>query len=114
MERVIANVAQDHHRPFNFESPTVDVQLSPRLRFHGQGFDIVSRPAIFIRVHRVLGAGIADLFEAGTMSAGIAYLLGDVVPEAGCRCRSPGVQGSGKTTVLAGDWRWPIRPRPGW
>lgn len=100
LERVISNVAQDHHRPFSFESPTVDVQLSPRLRFHGQGFDIVSRPAIFIRVHRVLGAGIADMFEAGTMSAGIAYLLGTVVPGAQLSAAFSGVQGSGKTTQL--------------
>ena len=100
LERVISNVAQDHHRPFSFESPTVDVQLSPRLRFHGQGFDVVSRPAIFIRVHRALGAGIADLFEAGTMSAGLAYLLGTVVPRARLSVLVSGVQGAGKTTVL--------------
>ena len=100
LERVISNVAQDHHRPFSFESPTVDVQLSPRLRFHGQGFDVVSRPAIFIRVHRALGADIADLFEAGTMSAGLAYLLGTVVPRARLSVLLSGVQGAGKTTVL--------------
>lgn len=100
LERVISNVAQDHHRPFSFESPTVDVQLSPRLRFHGQGFDVVSRPAIFIRVHRALGATIPDLFEAGTMSAGLAYVLGTVVPRGRLSVLVTGVQGSGKTTVL--------------
>jgi hypothetical protein len=51
LTQMIADVAATHHRPFSFEHPFVDVQLSPRLRFHGQGFDVVSRPAIFIRVH---------------------------------------------------------------
>jgi pilus assembly protein CpaF len=99
LQRVIAKVAEDHHRPFNFERPWVDIQLSDRLRFHGEGFDIVKRPAIFIRVHRVLGALIADMFEAGMMSAGIAYVLDTAVPEAGLTVAISGVQGSGKTTV---------------
>ena len=62
LTQMIADVAATHHRPFSFEHPFVDVQLSPRLRFHGQGFDVVSRPAIFIRVHRVMGATFDDLF----------------------------------------------------
>ena len=77
LERVISNVAMDHHRPFSFEAPFVDVQLAPHLRFHGQGFDVVSRPAIFIRVHRVLGATIDEMVEAGSMSAGLGYFLKD-------------------------------------
>ncbi len=100
LERVISDVAQAHHRPFSFEAPAVDVQLSPRLRFHGQGFDVVRRPAIFIRVHRVLGASVLDMYESGAISAGIAYLLGTVVPSARLSVAFSGVQGSGKTTQL--------------
>jgi pilus assembly protein CpaF len=100
LEQVIADVANAHHRPFSFESPYVDVQLSPRLRFHGQGFDVVSRPAIMIRVHRAFGATINDLFDGGTISAGMRYLLADVVPQARLSSATSGVQGSGKTTLL--------------
>ncbi|MET0146093.1 MAG: ATPase, T2SS/T4P/T4SS family [Ilumatobacteraceae bacterium] len=100
LERVISDVAQAHHRPFSFESPAVDVQLSPRLRFHGQGYDVVRRPAIFIRVHRVLGASVLDMYESGAISSGIAYLLGTVVPTARLSAAFSGVQGSGKTTQL--------------
>ena len=114
LERVISNVAMDHHRPFSFEAPFVDVQLAPHLRFHGQGFDVVSRPAIFIRVHRVLGATIDELVQAGSMSAGLGYFLKVVVPAARLRVALTGVQGSGKTTVLrAGllaypEWTWMV------
>lgn len=100
LERVIADVAEAHHRPFSFENPFVDVALSPRLRFHGQGFDVVSRPGIFIRVHRVLGVTIDELFEKGTMSAGLAYLLGEVVPTGRLKVAFTGEMGSGKTTNL--------------
>ena len=100
LERVISNVAMDHHRPFSFEAPLVDVQLAPHLRFHGQGFDVVSRPAIFIRVHRVLGATIHEMVAGGSMSAGLGYFLQTVVPEARLRVAFTGVQGSGKTTLL--------------
>lgn len=100
LERVIADVAEAHHRPFSFENPFVDVALSPRLRFHGQGFDVVSRPGIFIRVHRVLGATIDELFNQGTMSAGLAYLLGTTVPSGRLKVAFTGEMGSGKTTNL--------------
>lgn len=100
LERVISNVAMDHHRPFSFETPFVDVQLAPHLRFHGQGFDVVSRPAIFIRVHRVLGASIDEMVAAGSMSRGIGYMLGEVVKEGKLSVAFTGVQGSGKTTLL--------------
>lgn len=100
LERVISDVAAAHHRPFSFESPFVDVQLTPRIRFHGEGFDVAGRPAIFVRVHRVLGVTIVELFEAGTMSAGLQYFLGTVVPQAGLSVLVTGIQGSGKTTVL--------------
>ncbi|MBA3286404.1 MAG: type II/IV secretion system ATPase subunit [Acidimicrobiia bacterium] len=100
MERVIHDVAEAHHRPFSFEAPFVDVQLSPRLRFHGQGYDVVSRPGIFIRVHRVLGATLDDLLQWGCISSGIAYLLGEVAPNARLSVAFTGVQGSGKTTNM--------------
>ena len=100
LEQVIADVAAQHHRPFSFESPFVDVQLSPRLRFHGQGFDVVARPAIMIRVHRVLGATFDDLYSWGSVSAGMRYLLGTASPECRLSAAVTGVQGSGKTTVL--------------
>jgi Flp pilus assembly CpaF family ATPase len=96
---VIGDIATAHHRPFNFEHPFVDVQLSPRLRLHAQGFDVVSRPAIFIRVHRMMGATFDELFEWGSISAGMRYLLGTVVPEAELSVATSGVQGSGKTTI---------------
>ena len=87
LTQMIADVAATHHRPFSFEHPFVDVQLSPRLRFHGQGFDVVSRPAIFIRVHRVMGATFDDLFEWGSISQR------DALP-ARHRCgRGPAVRG---------------------
>ena len=108
LERVISNVAMDHHRPFSFEAPLVDLQLAPHLRFHGQGFDVVSRPAIFIRVHRVLGATIDEMVAAGSMSAGLGYFLNTVVPAARLKVAFTGVQGSGKTTQLrAGAARLP-------
>ena len=100
LERIISNVAMDHHRPFSFEAPFVDVQLAPHLRLHGQGFDVVSRPAIFIRVHRVLGATIDEMVAAGSMSRGLGYMLKTVVPEAQLSVNVTGPQGSGKTTVL--------------
>lgn len=100
LTQMIADVAATHHRPFSFEHPFVDVQLSPRLRFHGQGFDVVSRPAIFIRVHRVMGATFDDLFEWGSISNGMRYLLGTAAVEAQLSAATTGVQGSGKTTVL--------------
>jgi Flp pilus assembly CpaF family ATPase len=100
LTQMIADVAATHHRPFSFEHPFVDVQLSPRLRFHGQGFDVVSRPAIFIRVHRVMGATFDDLFEWGSISQGMRYLLGTAAVEAQLSAATTGVQGSGKTTVL--------------
>lgn len=100
LERVIADVASQHHRPFSFETPFVDVQLSPRLRFHGQGFDVVSRPAIMIRVHRALGATFDHLYAGGSASAGMRYLLGEAAPNAGLSIAVTGVQASGKTTVL--------------
>ena len=86
LTQMIADVAATHHRPFSFEHPFVDVQLSPRLRFHGQGFDVVSRPAIFIRVHRVMGATFDDLFEWGSISNGMRYLLGTAAVEAQLCC----------------------------
>ena len=100
LEPVIADVAAAHHRPFNFETPFVDVQLSPRLRFHGQGFDVVSRPMIAIRVHRVLGATFADLFRWGALTAGLRYFLGEAAPQAGLSQAYTGAQGSGKTTFV--------------
>lgn len=100
LEPVIADVAAAHHRPFNFETPFVDVQLSPRLRFHGQGFDVVSRPMIAIRVHRALGATFADLFRWGALTAGLHYFLGEAAPRAGLSQAYTGSQGSGKTTFV--------------
>jgi Flp pilus assembly CpaF family ATPase len=100
LELVIADVASAHHRPFNFEAPFVDVQLSPRLRFHGQGFDVVSRPMIAIRVHRALGATFDDLYSWGALSAGLRYFLGDAATGAGLSQAYTGPQGSGKTTFV--------------
>lgn len=100
MQDKIADIAAAHHRPFSFESPWVDVQLSQRLRFHGQGFDVVSRPGIFIRVHRAMGATFHDLYRWGSVSAGVAYFLGTVVPKVQLSVAYTGVQGSGKTTAL--------------
>ena len=100
LEPVIADVAAAHHRPFSFETPFVDVQLSPRLRFHGQGFDVVSRPMIAIRVHRALGATFADLFQWGALTAGLRYFLGEAAPRAGLSQAYTGAQGSGKTTFV--------------
>ena len=110
LERVIANVAQDHHRPFNFESPRVDVQLSPRLRFHGQGFDIVSRPAIFIRVHRSWAPTFADMFEAGHDVGRASPTCWPVVPEAGLSVACHRGAGLGQDDGPAGDRCWPIPP----
>lgn len=100
LEPVIGDVAAAHHRPFNFEAPFVDVQLSPRLRFHGQGFDVVSRPMIALRVHRVLGATFDDLYRWGALTAGLRYFLGEAAPRAGLSQAYTGPQGSGKTTFV--------------
>ena len=99
----ISEIAAAHHRPFSFESPWVDVQLSQRLRFHGQGYDIVSRPGIFIRVHRALGATFDDLHRWGSITRGLAYFLGTVVPKTQLSVAYTGIQGSGKTTALQGS-----------
>ena len=114
LERVISNVAMDHHRPFSFEAPFVDVQLAPHLRFHGQGFDVVSRPAIFIRVHRVLGR---DDRRAGRrrLDVGRSRLL----PEDGraggsaARWRSPACRAPGRRRCCERGCS-PIRRRRGW
>ncbi len=100
LQAMISDVAQQHHRPFSQEAPFVDVQLSRHLRFHGQGFDVVAEPAIFIRVHRAMGATYDDLHRWGSVSRGLAYFLGTVSPTVKLSQLVTGVQGSGKTTVL--------------
>jgi pilus assembly protein CpaF len=100
LQAMISDVAQQHHRPFSQEAPFVDVQLNRHLRFHGQGFDVVAEPAIFIRVHRAMGATYQDLFEWGSLTRGLAYFLGEVSPAVKLSQAVTGVQGSGKTTVL--------------
>ena len=81
LERVISNVAMDHHRPFSFEAPFVDVQLL-RTCVSTARASTWSRGRRSSSVSTALGATIAELVDAGSMSAGLGYFLNTVVPAA--------------------------------
>jgi Flp pilus assembly CpaF family ATPase len=99
LERVIYDVAAAHRRPFNREAPFVDVELEPGVRFHGEGFDVVSRPLITIRRAVAMRATLDELRAWGTVSDGAARLLAAAVA-ARLSILVAGEMGAGKTTLL--------------
>ncbi len=99
LERVIYDVAAAHRRPFNREAPFVDVELQPGVRFHGEGFDVVSRPLVTIRRAVAMRATLDDLRSWGTVSDGTAHLLAAAVA-ARLSILVAGEMGAGKTTLL--------------
>ena len=99
LERIIYDTATLRRRPFNRESPFVDLELEPGIRFHGEGFDVVQRPLITIRRAAVFGMSLADLAERGMLDDGAAALLRAAVA-ADMTIVVCGRMGSGKTTLL--------------
>ena len=86
-------------RPFNRESPFVDLELEPGVRFHGEGFDVVQRPLITIRRASVFGMSLTDLAQRGVIDPAGAALLKAAVA-AHMNVIVCGRMGSGKTTML--------------
>lgn len=99
LERIIYDTATSRRRPFNREHPFVDLELSPGIRFHGEGFDVVARPLVSIRRAAVFGATLADLHHRGMLEASAVSLLRAAVA-AGMSVLVAGRMGSGKTTLL--------------
>ncbi len=99
LERVIYDTAVRRQRPFNHESPFVDVELEPGVRFHGEGFDVVQRPLITIRRASMFGASLDRLYDTGMLDVAIVDLLRSAVA-AGMNIVLSGEMGAGKTTLL--------------
>lgn len=99
LERIIYDTATARRRPFNREHPFVDLELSPGVRFHGEGFDVVARPLVTVRRAAVFGATLDDLRQRGTLDAAAVSLLRAAVA-AGMSILVAGRMGSGKTTLL--------------
>lgn len=99
LERVIYDVTSRHGRPFNHESPYVDLELEPGVRFHAGGFDVNQRPYIRIRLASMFGSSFDTLYDRGACDQGIVALLNAAVT-AGMRMLFVGRMGSGKTTWL--------------
>jgi len=99
LERIIYDTATMRRRPFNRESPFVDFELEPGVRFHGEGFDVVQRPLITIRRAAVFGMSLADLAEQGMLDEAAQSLLCAAVA-ADMTIVVCGRMGSGKTTLL--------------
>ncbi len=99
LERIIYDTATSRRRPFNRESPFVDLELEPGVRFHGEGFDVVQRPLVTIRRAAVFGMNLADLADRGMLDdAAVALLQAAIAAE--MNIVVCGRMGSGKTTVL--------------
>lgn len=99
LERIIYDTATARRRPFNRESPFVDLELEPGVRFHGEGFDVVQRPLITIRRASAFGMSLEDLAQRGVIDPAGAALLRAAVA-AHMNLIVCGRMGSGKTTML--------------
>ena len=99
LERIIYDTATSRRRPFNRESPFVDLELEPGVRFHGEGFDVVQRPLVAIRRAAVFGMSLADLVDRGMLDEGARALLRAAIAT-DMNVVVCGRMGSGKTTVL--------------
>jgi Flp pilus assembly CpaF family ATPase len=99
LERIIYDTATARRRPFNRESPFVDLELEPGVRFHGEGFDVVQRPLVTVRRAAVFGMSLAELADRGTIHPTGAALLRAAVA-AHMNVLVCGRMGSGKTTML--------------
>lgn len=99
LERIIYETASSRRRPFNRESPFVDLELEPGVRFHGEGFDVVQRPLIAVRRAVAQGLSLADLAASGMLDHGAVELLSAAVA-AELNVLICGRMGSGKTTLL--------------
>lgn len=99
LERIIYDTATSRRRPFNRESPFVDLELEPGVRFHGEGFDVVQRPLVTIRRAAVFGMSLSDLADRGMLDQGAVALLQAAIA-ADMNVVVCGRMGSGKTTVL--------------
>lgn len=99
LERIIYDTAAARRRPFNREHPFVDLELSPGVRFHGEGFDVVARPLVTVRRAAVFGASLDDLAHRGMLDTPAVDLLRAAVA-AKMSVLVAGRMGSGKTTAL--------------
>ena len=99
LERIIYDTAAARRRPFNREHPFVDLELSPGVRFHGEGFDVVARPLVTVRRAAVFGASLGDLDARGMLDPAAVTLLQAAVA-AKMSIVVAGRMGSGKTTLL--------------
>jgi Flp pilus assembly CpaF family ATPase len=99
LERIIYDTAAARRRPFNREHPFVDLELSPGIRFHGEGFDVVARPLVTVRRAAVFGASLDDLGRRGMLDPAAIGLLRAAVA-AKMSIVVAGRMGAGKTTML--------------
>ena len=99
IERVTYEISSRIGRPFNHESPHVDLELEPGVRFHAGGFDINQTPYIRIRKASMFGSSFDTLYDRGACDQGIAALLRAAIA-AKMRILFVGRMGSGKTTFL--------------
>lgn len=99
LERIIYETATSRRRPFNRESPFVDLELEPGVRFHGEGFDVVQRPLIAVRRAAARGLSLDELAAGGMLDEGAVALLRAAVA-AELNLLICGRMGSGKTTLL--------------
>ena len=101
LERIIYDTATARRRPFNRESPFVDLELEPGVRFHGEGFDVVQRPLVTVRRAAVFGTTLMSLAQRGMLDRAAVSLLGAAVA-ANMNVIVCGRMGAGKTTLLRG------------
>jgi Flp pilus assembly CpaF family ATPase len=99
LERIIYDTAAARRRPFNRETPFVDLELEPGVRFHGEGFDVVARPLVTLRRAAVFGSTLAALASRGMLDDAAVTLLRAAVA-ADLSVLVVGRMGSGKTTLL--------------
>lgn len=99
LERIIYDTAAARRRPFNRESPFVDLELEPGVRFHGEGFDVVQRPLVTVRRAAVFGTTLEQLMHRGMLDRGAVELLRAAVA-ADMTVVVCGRMGAGKTTML--------------
>ena len=99
LERIIYDVAVRRGKPFNHESPSVELELEPGVRFSGLGFDVQQRPFIAIRRATLFAANLDTLYDRGALDQAAVWLLRAGVA-ARLRMLFVGAMASGKTTLL--------------
>ena len=86
-------------RSFTATSPILDMDLPGGVRLAAVHPPISPRPAIVLRIHRLVDLTLADLVEYGTLTEPAAALLSAAV-RAGRSIVTSGFPGAGKTTLV--------------